>query len=56
MKSQLKNIALFAAAPFIGLLYAMAMPFVGLGMLGYLALRGKKAPAEVRDVAAAKIA
>jgi hypothetical protein len=30
------NIGLFLAAPFIGLFYAMALPFVGLGMLAYL--------------------
>lgn len=31
-----KNIALFVASPFIGLAYAIAMPFVGLGMLAWL--------------------
>lgn len=30
------NIALFLAAPFIGLFYAMALPFVGLGMLAIM--------------------
>ena len=34
--SQLKNIFLFALAPFIGLAYIIAMPFVGLGVLAYL--------------------
>ena len=33
--SRAKNIALFLAAPFIGLAYIIAMPFVGLGMLAY---------------------
>ena len=33
--SRVKNIALFLAAPFIGLAYIIAMPFVGLGMLAY---------------------
>lgn len=36
-----KNVALFLAAPFIGLAYAIAMPFVGLvvlGRIGYQAL------------------
>ena len=28
-----KNVALFAAAPFIGLAYAAAFPFVGLALL-----------------------
>jgi len=32
----LKNIALFLAAPFIGLAYIIAMPFVGLGMLAWM--------------------
>ncbi len=34
-----KNIALFFAAPFIGLLYIVAMPFVGLGLLAVLTVR-----------------
>lgn len=32
-----KNVALFVAAPFIGLAYVLVFPFVGLGMLGYVA-------------------
>lgn len=39
-----KNVALFVAAPFIGLAYALAFPFVGLVLLaryGYRALRAK---------------
>ena len=35
-ESRLKNIALFLAAPFIGLAYILAFPFVGLGMLAWL--------------------
>jgi len=35
----LTNVALFAAAPFIGLIYAMALPFVGLVMLATIAAR-----------------
>ena len=31
-----KNIALFFAAPFIGLAYILAFPFVGLGMLAWM--------------------
>lgn len=34
-----KNIALFFAAPFIGLAYIVAFPFVGFYMLGKLSLR-----------------
>jgi CheY-like chemotaxis protein len=36
-ESRIKNIALFFAAPFIGLAYAVFMPFVGLGMLAWMA-------------------
>ncbi len=37
--SVLKNIALFFAAPFIGLAYIVALPVVGLGMIALLAAR-----------------
>jgi CheY-like chemotaxis protein len=37
--SALKNIALFFAAPFIGLAYIIALPFVGLGAFAVLAVR-----------------
>lgn len=33
----LRNIALFVAAPFIGLAYIVALPFVGIGALAYFA-------------------
>ena len=49
----LKNIALFAAAPFIGLVYAMALPLVGLVMLAMMAARafaGSPAKAVVKNV------
>ena len=36
-RSALKNIALFFAAPFIGLAYIVALPFVGLGIMAVLA-------------------
>jgi len=32
----LKNVALFLAAPFVGLAYILAFPFVGLGMLAWM--------------------
>jgi len=32
----LKNVALFVAAPFIGLAYILAFPFVGLGMIAWM--------------------
>lgn len=35
----LKNIALFLASPFIGLLYAVLLPFVGIGMMGSLGIK-----------------
>ena len=35
----LKNIALFLAAPFIGLAYIAGLPFVGLGLLAFMAAR-----------------
>lgn len=38
-RETLKNIALFLAAPFIGLAYVVAMPFVALGTLGWLAAK-----------------
>jgi len=38
-ESRLKNIALFVAAPFIGLAYILAFPFVGMGMLAVLAVK-----------------
>ena len=43
-----RNVALFVAAPFIGLAYALAFPFVGLGALAWLvvrALRDRRAAA-----------
>jgi len=34
-----RNVALFLAAPFIGLAYAIAFPFVGAGALVWMAIR-----------------
>lgn len=34
-----RNVALFIAAPFIGLAYALAFPFVGAGALVWVAVR-----------------
>lgn len=36
-ESRIRNIALFFAAPFIGLVYAVFMPIVGLGVLAWMA-------------------
>jgi len=51
--SRAKNIALFLAAPFIGLAYVVAMPFVGAGMIIWfggkaLAAQLAKLPASVK--------
>jgi hypothetical protein len=35
----IRNMALFLVAPFVGLLYAVLLPFVGLGMLAWFAVR-----------------
>jgi len=49
--SVLKNIALFLAAPFIGLAYIIVLPFAGLTMLALLAGRLAAKNATVRAVA-----
>ena len=50
-----KNVALFLAAPFIGLAYAMALPFVGLAMLAWIGAKALvKAPAPWRVLAGVK--
>ncbi len=38
-RTQLRNVALFLMAPFVGLAYVMLLPFVGLGMLAWFAGR-----------------
>lgn len=37
-----KNLALFVAAPFIGLAYAAAFPFVAVGMLAWYGVRAAR--------------
>jgi hypothetical protein len=37
-----KNVALFVAAPFIGLVYAAAFPFVAVGMLAWYGVRAAR--------------
>jgi two-component system response regulator FlrC len=39
---RLSNIALFFAAPFIGLAYAVMLPFVGIGMLAWSAVQAMR--------------
>ena len=46
-----KNIALFLAAPFIGLAYIIAFPLVGLGALVVLTVRAAAKYSAVRNVA-----
>ncbi len=35
----LRNVALFLAAPVVGLVYVIALPFVGLGMLAWMGIK-----------------
>jgi CheY-like chemotaxis protein len=49
--SALLNILLFFAAPFIGLAYIVALPFVGLGVMAVLATRAAIKIDKVRAVA-----
>ena len=44
-----KNVALFFAAPFIGLAYILAFPFVGLGMLAWMGGKAAMKSARVRN-------
>jgi len=48
--THLKNIALFFAAPFIGLVYIMAFPLIGLGMLVWLAGKALLANKKTRPI------
>ena len=41
-----KNVALFLAAPFVGLAYILAFPIVGLGMLAFTAIQAQKKKSE----------
>jgi CheY-like chemotaxis protein len=41
-----KNVALFLAAPFVGLAYILAFPVVGLGMLAWMAIQAQKKKAD----------
>jgi CheY-like chemotaxis protein len=57
-QSSLKNVALFVAAPFIGLAYAVSLPLVGLAMLAWIGGKAliqtkaaKYAPTYLKNVA-----
>jgi len=41
-----KNIALFLAAPFVGLAYILAFPIVGLGMLAWMGIKAQRKKSE----------
>ncbi len=47
-QSNFKNIALFVAAPFIGLVYALLLPLVGLAMLGWIGAKAMLAQPATR--------
>jgi CheY-like chemotaxis protein len=49
-ESVLKNILLFFAAPFIGLAYIVALPFVGLGVFAVMAARAAAKNEAVKTV------
>ena len=46
-----KNVALFAAAPFIGLAYIVLFPFVGLAMLAWMGAKAAMKNRKVRTAA-----
>jgi CheY-like chemotaxis protein len=45
-----KNMALFLSAPFVGLLYAVLLPFVGLGMVAWFAAKALMSYPKAREV------
>jgi len=54
-ESRIKNVALFLAAPFIGLAYAVMLPLVGFAMLAWTAWKAMNAnPAAARVLAYVK--
>jgi hypothetical protein len=42
VKTWLRNVALFFAAPFVGLAYIMALPFVLLGMFAWMGIKSAR--------------
>jgi hypothetical protein len=47
---RVKNVALFFAAPFIGLAYLLAFPFVGFAMLAWIAVKAAMKSDKARPV------
>lgn len=50
-ESRVKNVALFFAAPFIGLAYLLAFPLIGLGMLAWIAGKAAMKNDRLRPIA-----
>ena len=50
-ESKVKNLALFFAAPFIGLAYLLAFPVIGLGMLAWIAGKALMKNDKLRPIA-----
>jgi len=50
-ESRVKNVALFFAAPFIGLAYLLAFPVIGLGMLAWIAGKAAMKNDKLRPIA-----
>jgi hypothetical protein len=50
---RVKNVALFFAAPFIGLAYLLAFPFVGFAMLAWIAGKAAMKSDKARPIALA---
>lgn len=48
-RSTLVNMLLFLSAPFVGLLYAVLLPFVGLGMLAWIGGKAAMESPKVRE-------
>ena len=48
-RSMWLNMALFLSAPFVGLLYAVLLPFVGLGMLAYIGGKAAMQQPKIRE-------
>jgi hypothetical protein len=53
MVKRVKNVALFFAAPFIGLAYLLAFPVVGLALLAWIVCKAAMKNEKVRPVALA---
>ena len=48
--TRVKNVALFFAAPFIGLAYLLAFPFVGFAMLAWIAAKAAMKSEKARPI------